>query len=360
MAIIHRIPQFDVYVFVNGQPAKEYRLPQRQHGDRAPAHRHPTVHTNECYIESQSGQSYTVEVDVWLNVQTTSTEAVLCTLSVDGQKVQARIVEDNGPRRLPGAPEYYTQGINSWPRRCSFAGRYGLSATSQGVTREKLVFAPVTTVEETSKTTLERDAKLVAGLGTIEMEISACTVTGYHPLQVHGQAGNEKPFIVAEKSMKGKEISHGTTFAEGDVVSALPVSCEIRDVRPLAKFIFHYRSRSALQREMIIPYDSPGPTVSDQVLSMTDDEVRSLAEKYLRVKREQQQIKSEENRSVGFKRTIDLTGNDDGDDDVVEVSGKAKVLKLEDGDGKGDDVVQVSGKVQGPKLEGGCDTVDLT
>lgn len=145
MAIIHRIPQFDVYVFVNGQPAKEYRLPQRQHGDRAPAHRHPTVHTNECYIESQSGQSYTVEVDVWLNVQTTSTEAVLCTLSVDGQKVQARIVEDNGPRRLPGAPEYYTQGINSWPRRCSFAGRYGLSATSQGVTREKLVFAPVTT-----------------------------------------------------------------------------------------------------------------------------------------------------------------------------------------------------------------------
>lgn len=63
---------------------------------------------------------------------------------------------------------------------------------------------------------------------------------------------------------------------------------------------------------------------------------------------------------MGFKRTIDLTGNDDGDDDVVEVSGKAKVLKLEDGDGKGDDVVQVSGKVQGPKLEGGCDTVDLT
>ncbi|KAG6006633.1 hypothetical protein E4U43_000418 [Claviceps pusilla] len=338
---------FDVYVFVNGQPAKEYRLPQRQHGGRAPAHHHPTVHTNECYIESQSGQSYTVEVDVWLNAHTRLNEAVLCTLSVDGQKVQARIVEDNGPRRLPGAPVYETLGLYSWPRRCSFAGRYGLSATSQGVTREKLVFAPVTAVEETSKTTLERDAKLVAGLGTIEMEISACTVTGYHPLQVHGQAGNEKPFIVAEKSMKGKAISHGTTFAEGDIVSvsALPVSCEIRDVRPLAKFIFHYRSRR--------------PTVSEEVLSMREDEVRSLAEKYLRVKREQQQIKWEEKPSVGFKRTIDLTGNDEGDDDVVEVPGKVKVLKVED-DGKHDDVVQVSGKVQGIKSEGGCDTVDLT
>ncbi|KAG5983439.1 hypothetical protein E4U55_008149 [Claviceps digitariae] len=317
MAVLDQIPQIDVSVHINGRPAKEYPPPD-QNDDHAPAHPHPDVHIHECYIESQSGQTYTVNVSVSPEFNNITIDAVLCRLSVDGCHINGVVLENS-------------KGLVRTRQYC-FKGPYSRSATSKRVVNHKLTFSPVTTVEETSSTILKRDAKIVAALGMIVLEISTCKVKGYDSLQLHRRK-EKKAFTIAEKSMKGKELSHGTTFTKGDVMTAVPRRVRIHDEKPIAKYIFRYRSRSALQSEMILPHDLPiqEPSVSNQVLSMTDDEVRALAEKYLRVKREQQQVKLENNATSRHERTIDLTQDDD--DDVVEVygHGKVKVLKLENG-----------------------------
>ncbi|KAG5952201.1 hypothetical protein E4U53_001417 [Claviceps sorghi] len=333
MAVLSHFPQINVSVHVNGRPAKEYPPPDG-HGDHASAHRDAIVYSHECYIESQSGQTYTVEVSVAPEFFSAFARDLNCLLSVDGRKICAIVL--GRPRK--------TQPFGQ-PSRCSFIGSYVRSATSDRVMTEKLTFSPVTTVEDSSRTTLERDAKIVAHLGIIELEIRTCTRIGSKPYIIR-QTCQDRAFTIAEKSLKGRELSHGTTFTKGDVVPT-PSGCDIRDEKPIANYVFRYRSRSALQREMILPHASTSeePSVSDQVLSMTDDEVRSLAEKLLREKKEQQVervYKTEKKASVERKRTIDLTqdDDDDGDDDVVEVSGHGKVKVL--------------------KLENGCDAVDLT
>ncbi|KAG5928665.1 hypothetical protein E4U42_000197 [Claviceps africana] len=321
MAVLSQFPQINVSVHVNGRPAKEYPLPDG-HGGHAAAHRDATVCTHECYVESQSGQNYTVEVSVAPDFFSSFPWSLRCLLTVDGRNLGAYILE---PFRQP--------------YQCSFVGSYVLSArsaTSQSLMTEKLTFSPVTTVEESSQTRIERDDKIVARLGTIELEVSTCVITRYKFVRLSRQTNQGTTFNIAEKSLKGKELSHGTTFTKGDSVCP-PLGCDMRDVKPFAKYIFRYRSISTLKREMIVP---PGSPISDQVLSMTDDEVRSLAEKLLREKREQL-VKTEDKASVERKRTIDHTGGDDDDDvEIIEVSGHGKVKVL--------------------KLENGCDAVDLT
>ncbi|KAG6029805.1 hypothetical protein E4U41_000274 [Claviceps citrina] len=332
MAVLTQIPEINVSVHVNGRPAKEYPPPD-QHGDHTPSN--PALFTHECYIESQSAQQYTVEVLVAPEYKFGATEGLLCDLSVDGRRVRATILQP-------------TNCYQRRPLRHSFIGPLRLSTTSRRAIEEKMTFSPVTTVEEASKTTLERDAKVVADLGVIILAVSTCQIVGYGSTRVREQAAAGEALTIAEKSLKGKELSHGTRFTEGDAVPAIRRTCNVRGQKPIAKYMFRYRSRSALQREMILPRTSPTPqssepseppqppepSISDQILGMTDDEIRSLAQKYLRVKREEQ-IKSEKDETPRLKRTIDLT-----DGGGVEVSGH--------------------GKVKVVKLENGCELVDLT
>ncbi|GAB0141548.1 hypothetical protein EsHS_00002137 [Epichloe bromicola] len=307
MAVLTQIPEIDVSVHVNGQPAKEYPSPC-QDDDHTVTIPDPPSH--ECYIESKSGQTYTVEVTISPELKLPGKRDLCIYLFVDGKFITGRVRE-------------HRDSFHS--RHISLIGPTMLSPRSKLHRTQKLTFSPVTTVEETSQAKIKRDARISADLGTIVVDVKTCTVIGKAPVSAQNYEQEEK-FTLAEKSMKGRELSHGTRFTEGPVTQPL-TGLIVSHKQVFAQYTFRYRSRSALQKEMILPQTPPPQqSILDQLQAMTEDELRSLDEKLLRVKREKK-IKPETNDAPRLKRTIDLT-----DDDLIEVSGHGRMKAVKLGD----------------------------
>ncbi|KAG6112837.1 hypothetical protein E4U13_004102 [Claviceps humidiphila] len=322
MAIISCFPEIDVRVWISGRPATEYPSPDQRddNGNMRSGAGRGAVRTHECYIESKSGQTYTVDISTTPELRLPPTKSLLMYLSVDGEKVHGVFAT---PTSLKGIPV---------PIKHSFIGPQRASSTPGYIIQDKLRFSPVSTVEESSKTKLERDSKIVANLGIIEVEIFSCTLLQAKPYILPSRRSRDEALTIAEKAMKGKELSHGTTYSQGET-RLNPGSRSVCNRELLAVYKFHYRSHDALQREMILP--PRDPAVSDEVSAMTEDEARSLAQQYLRLKREPQ-VKSEDKKPLLSKRTIDLTEDDDAQ-------------------GSG------CGRVKRPKaIDDGCDFIDLT
>ncbi|KAG5967138.1 hypothetical protein E4U56_001002 [Claviceps arundinis] len=322
MAIMSCFPEIDVRVCISGRPATEYPSPDQRddNGNMRSGAGHGAVHTHECYIESKSGQDYTVDISVTPELRLPPTKSLLMDLSVDGQKCHGAATTLKSRKGVPK------------PFRYSFIGPWRASSSPGYMIQDKLTFSPVSTVEETSKTKLGRDSKIVANLGIIKVEVFLGTMLQAKPWTRPSQRSRHEALTIAEKAMKGKELSHGTTYSRGETrfKSWSRSAC---DRELLAVYKFHYRSHDALRREMILP--PRDPAVSDEVSAMTEDEARSLAEQYLRLKREPQ-VKSEDKKPLISKRTIDLT-----EDDGAQGSG--------------------CGRVKRPKaIDDGCDFIDLT
>lgn len=315
MAILTRIPGIDVSVHVNGQPAKEYHSPCRDDDHTLPI---PDPPSHECYIESKSGQTYTVEVTIAPGLKLPGERIPCIHLYVDGKYIE-------------GAVSIHWDSSRS----CHFSliGPVMLSPNKVHRT-QKLTFSPVTTVEETVKAIIKRDARISADLGTIVVVVHTCTLSGESPVHTTRNYKQEEKFTLAEKSMKGRELSHGTRFTEGPVIQP-PPRFIVSHEQVFAQYTFRYRSRSALQNEMILPQTPPPQHSSllDQLQAMKE-ELRSLDKKLFQLKREKE-IKPETNDTPRLKRTIDLT-----DDDCIQVSGHRRIKAV--------------------KLEDGCEVIDLT
>ncbi|QPG97911.1 hypothetical protein C2857_007024 [Epichloe festucae Fl1] len=316
MAILTQIPEIDVSVHVNGQPAKEYPSPCRDDDHTLPIPDHPS---HECYIESKSGQTYTIEVTIAPGLKLPGKRNLGIRLSVDGKSILGRVD---------------SHWDSSRPYNHSLIGPRMLSPKSKVHRRQKLTFSPVTTVEETAEAIIKRDTQISADLGTIVVSVNTCTLNGESLVPNTQNYKQEEGFTLAEKSMKGRELSHGTRFTEGPIIQP-PTEFIVSHEQVFAQYTFRYRSRSALQNEMILPQTPPPQqSILDQIQAMTKDELRSLDEKLFRVKREKE-INQETNSTPRLKRTIDLT-----DDDAIEVSGHRRIKAV--------------------KLEDGCEVVDLT
>ncbi|KAG5973638.1 hypothetical protein E4U58_004682 [Claviceps cyperi] len=323
MAIISYFPEIDVRVCISGRPVTEYPSPDQHddNGNMRSGTGHAAVRTHECYIESKSGQNYTVDISVTPELRLPPTKSLIMYLSVDGEKFRGVFTN---LKSWKGAPQ---------PFKHSFIGPQYASASPGYMIQDKLTFSPVSTVEESSKTILERDAKIVANLGIIQLEVFLGTMLQEQPCTLLSRRSQDEALTIVEKAMKGKELSHGTTYSRGETVLKNTRSHPVRDLELLAVYKFRYRSYDALQREMILP--PRDPAVSGEVSAMTEDEARSLAEQYLRLKREPQ-VKSEDKKPSISKRTIDLTEDDD-----AQGSGR--------------------GRVKRPKaIDDGCEVIDLT
>ncbi|KAK2593358.1 hypothetical protein QQS21_008933 [Conoideocrella luteorostrata] len=299
--VISRVPSIDVSIHTGGHVAQEY--PPLGHYD-------DDVHgcpSHISYIESKSGEKFSIEVSVTPGNEAFGQNVLVCAVYVDGNYVQGLALtgENHDPSR----------GI-----RKSIIGPLGPSSTLERATQHSFTFTPVSLVEEVSNAAIEEQARISQNLGTIRVQL--LRGRKWQCVAPHTITRVSPTFVLTEKALKGKDISHGTSFPPSHIVPYRQGRCSF-DPKPIARYEFRYRSRGALQRELIIPFTPPPPTrsASEEIASMTEEEVRRAL---LRTKR-QQAVKLED-ISLHAKRTIDLT------DDDVDVSGNGpfKMIKMED------------------------------
>ncbi|KAI1826913.1 hypothetical protein F4861DRAFT_495654 [Xylaria intraflava] len=211
----------------------------------------------------------------------------------------------------------YTSGVvirnNVGTRRHTFHGTDTCSATHGGWYRRRFKFAPVKTIDDARKERVESDLKLAKGLGTIEVKFRREIEYGVIRSTGVADSGTKK-WELAEKSLKGKAVSHGTSYGKPETIAA-PTYIQTRPIHedhgPILRIIFRYRSRDALKRELIIPRS---PSLSPTLENLTEAERDRLAAERLSQLRSQDKIKREGSRSLikrEFSEFVDLTDNPD-------------------------------------------------
>ncbi|KAB5582772.1 hypothetical protein GE09DRAFT_1246627 [Coniochaeta sp. 2T2.1] len=121
---------------------------------------------------------------------------------------------------------------------------------------------------------------------------------------------------VAEKAIKGKAISLGTSLSPPCAVhrnASAPFRYAVTkavDKHPYAVFTFYYRSKDALQSEMIILRTPSPEPAEDELDHLSQEDIRRLARERLAEVKKEKTVKTE---APGIKRehdeVFDLTGD---------------------------------------------------
>ncbi|KAI1878910.1 hypothetical protein JX265_003087 [Neoarthrinium moseri] len=284
--IYEDIPGIEVAVQIGGEDAAEYDAPDAGDEDAARA-------SLTKYVECIDNAQFSVRVKVNGDYDWRYKNHDLCfRLYVDGHFVSGRIFDHDYPR---------TDTIRGYHTENRETGQWYL---------HKLQFAPVTTVDDAKRERVEKDAKIAKDLGVITVKVYRGT-TG---ARIAGSSADPKKrqLELAEKSLKGKAVSHGATYGPKEIGQQQTYSNFIylpgEGQSSIANFNFLYRSREALKRELIIPR-SPSPSLA----TMSAAERDRLAMKRLEQLKEKK-VKNERGRRVKreFGEMFDLT--EDGDD----------------------------------------------
>ncbi|EEY19186.1 predicted protein [Verticillium alfalfae VaMs.102] len=305
MPIDREVPGIDAWVEVNGQRAEAYDdddVSSREVNDL------PARHQIFKYIESIDNASFTVQVHMSREVTQHALppcDTVIGELFVDGKHVSSKCASVR-----PG------QGTID---RLRFDGKKVESCSRPGyVHLLKLVFSAVSTVDDTDTARIASDLEAAKHLGLIQLRFFAGVDIGDTMAQRPDSTIPINTSELSEKSLKGKAISHGTSFSHGaDLPASRHVMVDyVLGRQAFAVINFKYRSRRALQQEMILPR-TPSPDPELQVLEgMSTEQVRRLAAQHLhslhrpsRVKEENQAVaKTEQKPSVKRERDeVDLT-----------------------------------------------------
>lgn len=108
---------------------------------------------------------------------------------------------------------------------------------------------------------MKSDAKSLDGIGEIMVSPFRTNEIDEIRIEPNSMLSKDTPSDVAEKSLKGKALSHGVEFGQQQIFTQplLKVLINVDGADyPIAVFLFKYRSREALQSELIIPR-SPSP-----------------------------------------------------------------------------------------------------
>ncbi|POR37780.1 Uncharacterized protein TPAR_02027, partial [Tolypocladium paradoxum] len=305
MAVIPAVPGLTINVKVACQIATEYAPPEEEtfgedQGVTA------SIPRSTCYIESTSGLSFSVQTTVTPEFERIAPyDALAVRVYIDGQYIHGEW--------------YYKSDIN-WTR--SFIREISSGSTPSDrkgfVVRRTFTFAPVSCVEDVARTRIVQDAKTARSLGVIR--VTASVGRGEKAVLYAGNTfrGNQK-LELAEKAMKGKELSHGTSFPAG-AVGVQPRMVSFNHERDVAEFFFKYRSRGALQRELIIPQSPASTPVLDEIDGLSELEIRRLAREMLRAKQEDRRSE----RRATVKREND-------DTDRTGPAREFKMVRMDDG-----------------------------
>ncbi|KAL2290132.1 hypothetical protein FJTKL_00623 [Diaporthe vaccinii] len=313
MAIIEKLG-LEVKVKVNGSPAAEYPDEERDVDDDAGGRI-----TNAChhYVESIDNAEFTIHFGLTPGFKTghgwisrSRNHGLLFSVAFDGGHTVAKTVvhQRHNPQLLQGVYDRETR------------------------TLRKFLFTPVTTVDDANKKRVATDMEVARNLGLIR--ISVCRVICHNRLRHHNSSHHhlklgKHNISLAEKALKGRAVSHGT------VLSA-PVQSPGRgfyhvdyvDTKacPLAVFYFKYRSKEALQQELIITRPRSLSMDSD-LNNISPAEIHRLARERLSQmkdgKKRNVSVKDEDDAKVikperpfkyvrigGGRKAIDLTEDD--------------------------------------------------
>ncbi|KAI6085645.1 hypothetical protein F4821DRAFT_260780 [Hypoxylon rubiginosum] len=277
MAILQEVPGVAVTIRVNDVDCVEYDDPNasEQPLDKP---------TSSKYIESPDDAEYTIHIKIDSAYDWSYKNHMMgVTAASDGLHISSDVfTKDNEvTERDISAREEFCQDTNHWHSR-------------------KPMFSRVKIVNNATEERIESDNEMSEKLGLIEVHVIRVTNDG----QVQGNNDESKrqaraSVTCAEESVKGKAISHGTVFSAAERIQEpeyldLPILDE--DMGPIAVFLFRYRSKEALQQELIIP---AAPRNLD---GYSEAELRRLAserldqideEKVEKVKKERKFVKRE-------------------------------------------------------------------
>ncbi|KAI1337680.1 hypothetical protein F5Y15DRAFT_150910 [Xylariaceae sp. FL0016] len=294
MAILEDVPGINVSVAVDGVPLYEHTDQvggdAEQENDKCPV--------VSRYIECTDNTPFTIQITVDHDYEFGyRNHSVVARAYVDGSRVRGEIIRSGdtflGPcMRTIRGQEIYSDITQLWNIR-------------------RFQFSVVDTIDEAQKDRVEKDMKVAKGLGVIEVRITRAIEYGptFHHNMPDPKSGK---FELAEKSLKGKAISHGTSYlAPESILAPTFVDCRdlVEDNGPIAIFRFLYRSREALKRELIIPRS---PTPEPTIAHLSEAERNRLARERLEeIRVQRMKVKKEHSNAPLIKRelgeVLDLT-----------------------------------------------------
>ncbi|KAI0426528.1 hypothetical protein F5Y09DRAFT_345625 [Xylaria sp. FL1042] len=307
MAIHPDVPGIEVTVRCHGQPLDELEDPDVHDNDDAVAR--PSVRK---YIECVDDTEFDIFVAVDSRYDWNYRNHILVSnVYIDGQLIRGTVVRpvdlrhDNRATHRVRGKEVFDHNTGLWSLR-------------------RFKFAPVKTIDDAQKERVECDLKVAKTLGTIEIAFTRAIEHGSTAYTSRPNEGQSGSFELAEKSLKGRAVSHGTSFGGCEAIR-VPTGIDARDIKedngPILVFKFMYRSRDALKRELIIPRSpSRSPTLED----LTPVERDRLARERLNELRKMKQENSGPLIKREFGEVLDLTRD-------PPVPRPTKKSKLQDG-----------------------------
>ncbi|KAI0401204.1 hypothetical protein F4802DRAFT_440587 [Xylaria palmicola] len=294
MAIHPDLPGLEATVRCNGQALPEYEDPDAGANDDAANDGADSRPSTTKYIECLDGAEFDVFIKVaapyqwgYLN------HIVIADLVVDGQHIQGSVFR-NPVSNVLATSTHFIKG-----RESNVGGTWS---------RQNFKFAAVKTIDDARKERVESDLKVAKDLGTIEVQFFR--EIEYGPSS-HTPADNceSATFELAEKSLKGKAISHGTSYGPGSATIApryISTSKLAGDNGPILVIRFLYRSRDALKRELVIPRS---PSLSPTLENLTPAERDRLARERLDELRNHKMKRETRNTIIKreFGEVFDLT-----------------------------------------------------
>ncbi|KAK7948209.1 uncharacterized protein PG986_009095 [Apiospora aurea] len=240
MAVIDGVPGIEVTIWIGGRPAFEYGDPDHS---RKPDDAGTKVSSK--YIESRRGEGFSIHVRVnpTYNHQQPAPHTLNLAAYIDGQWVRGELCREGS--------------LSNGPFVAIIKER--LTKSRSGTTvKQPFKFAGLATIDDTSSWRVENEREQVRELGTIELRVIRVQELGDSTFKPITKTSGLVE--VAEKSLKGRAISHGTQFGDDAQSSAeaniLPAYRDIRrlagDTGALAIYRFTYRSREGLCQEAII------------------------------------------------------------------------------------------------------------
>lgn len=316
MAIIKHLG-LQVRIHISGSPAVEYvdSDPEADPKFISPNQDVFTAATSHCYVESVEDTEFSIEFSV------VTPEPPAKIWACNEKQLYVFVVDiggHNGTRRHSiGPPKltYMSEGIVDY---------------AQGTIR-KYRFARLSTHDDScTQVDLEKDIKIANDTGRIRVAVYRYMVLG-EKVRVsrshHPEPGQTESKALAEKALKGRAIHHTATLSAASpyIRPRQPSRMELvgeyidKTSSPFAVFYFKYRSRKALEEEMIIPRN-----VSEIDHGADDKKVKREINKKENDGRNPKRLRLKTENESG-QEAIDLTQREDDDQfDDYDVGPKAK------------------------------------
>ncbi|KAI0193577.1 hypothetical protein EV127DRAFT_246332 [Xylaria flabelliformis] len=288
MAIHDEVPGVEVTVRCNEEPLHELEDPNAHDSNDA-----DTCPSITKYIECVDNAEFDVTIEVSSDYPWGYRNHVLAAyICVDGKFIRSNIISSKDTD-------------HGRPFNCCVKGREFSSSTDSWAV-QKFKFTAVKTVDDTQKERVERDLKVAKDLGIIEVKFYRKILCG--PSTYSGASHAKSGALeLAEKSIKGGGISHGTSYGRSETAQK-PNFVDTRsiaeDAGPILTIRFLYRSRDALKRELIIPR-SPSPTFENLTPAERDRLARERLDELREMKIKRENLNPTIKREFG--ETIDLT-----------------------------------------------------